>query len=209
MRLLPCGDRAILVELDSAAERRALDAHLARGRLPGIAEHVPAATTVLLRLTADADPARIAAAAGRLDLTGSHHDSGTGEHVVVPVRYDGTDLESLAGRLGVSTEELVAWHTATPWTVDFAGFAPGFGYLHRDPTGSPLDDVEIPRLDSPRKRIVAGSVALAGRWSAVYPSDSPGGWQLIGRTDLAVWDGRREPPALMRPGVRVRFEVAR
>jgi KipI family sensor histidine kinase inhibitor len=96
---------------------------------------------------------------------------------------------------------VVARHTGSEWTVAFAGFAPGFGYLTG---GDPR--LEVPRRETPRTRIPAGSVGLAGRFAGVYPHDSPGGWQLIGSTTLRVWDLDRDPPALLAPGVRVRFE---
>ena len=115
--------------------------------------------------------------------------------------YDGEDLAEVAEHLGVSSDELVRRHQAATWTVAFTGYAPGFGYLVGD------DDLfEVPRRPSPRTRIPAGSVALAGRFSGVYPRESPGGWQLIGRTDARMWDLDREPPALLQPGATVRFE---
>jgi KipI family sensor histidine kinase inhibitor len=103
----------------------------------------------------------------------------------------------------VDADEVVRRHTGTEWTVAFCGFAPGFGYL--TPDGEPWD---VPRRDSPRTRVPAGAVALAGGFSGVYPRESPGGWQLIGRTDVAVFDVARDPAALLRPGVRVRFGAA-
>ena len=109
--------------------------------------------------------------------------------MTIPVRYDGQDLDEVAQLLGVDADELVARHQAATWTVAFTGFAPGFGYLVGD---DPLFDV--PRRPSPRTRIPAGSVALAGRFSGVYPKESPGGWQLIGRTDAAMWDLSRPQP---------------
>jgi len=120
------------------------------------------------------------------------------------VRYDGPDLDDVATHLGITRSEVVARHTGQVWTVEFAGFAPGFAYL----TGSE-GDLEVPRRHSPRTRIPAGSVGLAGPYSGVYPRPSPGGWQLIGRTDVTLWDAERDPPALLTPGRRVRFvEVA-
>lgn len=212
MRLLLCGERAVLVDLAGEAERRSFDAALRAARASGdfaqVLEQVPAARTVLLKLDRPADVPSLDAALRTLALTSTADEPGP-EELIVPVHYDGTDLTTLAAHLDVTSDDLISWHTAAPWTVDFAGFSPGFGYLVREPVGSPLDEVEFPRLDSPRTRIPAGSVAVAGRWSAVYPSATPGGWQLIGHTDLAIWDVTRDPPALFRPGVRVRFEAAR
>jgi KipI family sensor histidine kinase inhibitor len=116
------------------------------------------------------------------------------------VHYDGEDLEELAGLLHLAPDELVHRHTGTEWTVAFGGFAPGFGYLTQ-----PGGQWDVPRRSTPRTRVPAGSVALAGEFSGVYPRESPGGWQLIGRTDVAVFDLDRDPAALLRPGVRIRF----
>jgi KipI family sensor histidine kinase inhibitor len=123
--------------------------------------------------------------------------------VRIPVVYDGPDLADVADLLGFSAEEVVARHTGAPWTVAFTGFAPGFGYLTG---GDPVFDV--PRRESPRTRVPAGSVGLAGRFSGVYPTDSPGGWQLIGRTGERMWDLDRAEPALLVPGATVTFEAA-
>jgi KipI family sensor histidine kinase inhibitor len=105
--------------------------------------------------------------------------------------------------LGLRESEVVDWHVSTSWLVAFCGFAPGFGYLvpDRDPNAAR----QVPRRDTPRTKVPAGSVGLAGEFTAVYPRETPGGWQLIGRTELAVFDVDADPPALLRPGVRVRF----
>ncbi|WP_162794848.1 5-oxoprolinase subunit B family protein, partial [Nonomuraea lactucae] len=123
--------------------------------------------------------------------------------VEIPVVYDGADLADVAALSGLSEREVVAAHTGTPWTVAFCGFAPGFGYLVG---GDPR--LVVPRRAESRVRVPAGSVALAAEFSAVYPRESPGGWQLIGRTRVAVWDLAADPPALLRPGIRVRFTEA-
>ena len=128
----------------------------------------------------------------------------TGGGVVeLPVHYDGADLAELAELLALTPEELVRRHTAAEWTVAFCGFAPGFGYLTQ-----PGTDWDVPRRATPRTRVPPGSVGLAGEFSGVYPRESPGGWQLIGRTDVAVFDLDRDPPALLRPGTQVRFVAA-
>jgi KipI family sensor histidine kinase inhibitor len=126
-------------------------------------------------------------------------DAGT---VEIPVRYDGPDLAEVATLTGLRPEEVIALHTGSRWTVAFAGFAPGFGYLTG---GDPR--LDVPRRDSPRTRIPAGSVGLAGRFSGVYPSESPGGWQLIGSTTERMWDLDRPEPALLVPGVEVIFKA--
>ena len=118
----------------------------------------------------------------------------------MPTTYDGPDLDQVAEAWSMSTEDVVRTHQDTEFVVAFCGFAPGFGYC----TGLP-GDLAVPRRSSPRSRVEPGSVGLAGEYTAVYPSASPGGWQLIGRTDLRVWDASREPPALFTAGTRVRF----
>lgn len=197
MRILTASDGALLVEADDLEQ--AMRLNLAWDGVPGVVERIPGARTVLVRY----DPLRTTAAALAGVLAATEVDAAelpdAGE-VEVPVRYDGEDLDETATLLGVSAEELVARHLAADWRVAFSGFAPGFGYAVSDDA---LFDV--PRRSSPRTRVPAGSVALAGAFSGVYPRESPGGWQLIGRTDLAMWDIDRDPPALFAPGRRVRF----
>ena len=200
MRVLPAGDLAVLLDLPDAASRRAVDAALRADPPEGLVDQVPAATTVLLRF---ADRGRLRAALGRL----SGLEAGTApasdeepEPLIVPTVYDGSDLSALAAHLGMSTDGLVAWHTGQVFSVEFGGFLPGFAYLGAEGTA-----LEVPRRHSPRTRIPAGAVGLAGGWTGIYPRPSPGGWQLIGRTDLPVWDVHRDPPALLTPGRRVRF----
>jgi KipI family sensor histidine kinase inhibitor len=122
--------------------------------------------------------------------------------VVIDVVYDGVDLAAVAGHLGMTVEEVVDAHTRTPWRVGFCGFAPGFAYLI---DGDPR--LSVPRRAEPRSRVPAGSVGLAGAFSGVYPRDSPGGWQLIGRTDAVLWDINRAQPALLTPGTWVQFRA--
>jgi KipI family sensor histidine kinase inhibitor len=187
VRLLPCGDAALLVELPGLDEVLGLSAALRAAPPPGVEEVVPAARTVLVRCAPGALDA-VAPATVPVD------------ELEVPVVYDGADLDDAAGLLGWDGPELVRRHTGTTWTVAFCGFAPGFGYLVAD-GGWP----QVPRRSSPRTRVPPGSVALAAEFSGVYPRESPGGWQLVGRTSLPVLDLDRDPPALLRPGVRVRF----
>jgi KipI family sensor histidine kinase inhibitor len=120
----------------------------------------------------------------------------------VPVRYDGADLAEVAALWGCDVAEVVRRHTGDRWTVAFCGFAPGFGYLVADEGGHHWD---VPRRDVPRTRVPAGSVGLAGPYTGAYPRASPGGWQLVGRTTLELFDATREPPALLTPGRPVRF----
>lgn len=200
MRLLPCGERALLVELDDAEQRRRLDAVLRREPLAGVVEHVPGMQTVLVRVADPADLAPVAERLTGLDLDDPAATDADEPELVVPVTYDGDDLAEVAALLGVSEDEVVERHTGQTWRVDLVGFAPGFGYLVGERGG-----LTVPRRTSPRARIPAGAVALAGEWSGVYTSASPGGWQLIGRTELAMWDPSRPEPALLTPGRRVRF----
>ncbi|MFJ8661435.1 allophanate hydrolase subunit 1 [Streptomyces sp. NPDC093795] len=199
-RALRVGERALLVELAGGAEVEAFHAELLRrraaGTLPAVREIVPAARTVLL--DGVADPDRLAA-----ELTGwevGPSPARVGAAIEIPVRYDGPDLAEVAALWGVSVEAAVRIHTAAEFRVAFCGFAPGFGYL----TG--LDErYGVPRRATPRTAVPAGSVALAGPYTGVYPRSSPGGWQLIGTTDAVLWDTGREPAALLAPGARVRF----
>jgi len=202
MRVLPSGSTALLVELADLDAVLALYAALAEQPPDGVVDIVPAARTVLLV----ADPARtsLSAVADAVRATRPRPGARTGDEVVeLPVHYDGEDLEELAGLLDLSPEELVRRHTGNEWIVAFGGFAPGFGYLTQ-----PGGQWDVPRRSTPRTKVPPGSVALAGEFSGVYPRESPGGWQLIGRTDVAVFDLDRDPPALLRPGVRVRFVEA-
>ncbi|GGQ56586.1 allophanate hydrolase [Couchioplanes caeruleus subsp. azureus] len=189
----------MLAEVDDLDAALALYVALRDAALPGVVDLVPAARTVLIRLDpAVTSPAAVREAAAALrPAAGGRAAAGA---VEIPVVYDGPDLAEVAGHLGITAAEVVARHTGTRWTVAFSGFAPGFGYLTAD---DPLPDV--PRRSSPRTRIPAGSVGLAGRFSGVYPHDSPGGWQLIGRTTERMWDLSRPEPALLVPGVRVTF----
>ncbi|MBA8793320.1 allophanate hydrolase subunit 1 [Friedmanniella endophytica] len=217
-RLLPCGDEAVLVECADLADARAVLAALERtGPAPAgggpVAEVVPGARTLLLRLrTGIDDPAVAALTARLLTAPATPDDAGgpgrgaaptaVGAPVEIPVRYDGEDLAAVAALLGVDPAEVVRRHTGTVWTVAFGGFAPGFGYLVPQTSGGHLT---VPRRDSPRTAVPAGAVGLAGSYSGVYPRSGPGGWQLIGRTDLVLFDPDADPPALLRPGARVRF----
>ena len=126
-----------------------------------------------------------------------------GDLVEIPVRYDGEDLDEVAQLTGLDPSEVVRRHTAPTYTVAFLGFSPGFPYLvGLDPA------LEVPRLDTPRTSIPAGSVGLAGTQTGIYPTASPGGWRLIGRTEATLFDPARDPPSRLAPGGRLRFTVA-
>lgn len=199
LRLLPAGTGLLMVELDDLTATLALMDRLIETPLGGVTELVPAARTVMIAydplLT---DRMTIAAALARMDLTGPKPREG--REIEIPVTYDGADLGDVAAHLGWSVNTLIRRHTEATYTVAFTGFAPGFAYMVSD---DPAFDV--PRRPSPRTRIPAGAVAIAGRFGGIYPSDSPGGWQLLGITPLRLWDTHREPPALLQPGDRVRF----
>ena len=203
-RFLPTGDRALLVEVDSLDAVLALHAALQHGRPGGVIDLVPAARTVLITL--DPDQLTLSAARRWVERAAASPPADTAETVtdpvVIPVRYDGPDLETSAAALGLHSAELVARHTAAVWRVAFSGFAPGFGYLVS--ADWPYD---VPRLASPRTRVPAGSVGLAGEFSGVYPRSSPGGWQLIGTTEAVLWNSDAASPALLVPGGTVRFEA--
>ena len=196
--MLPCGDRALLVELPVDGDVRGLAAALTRRPLPGQVELVPAARTVLVRL--DREPTERDLAVLRRLRPLPVAETGAPAEVVLDVVFDGPDLEEAAALTGRGAGELVRVLTTTRLTVAFAGFAPGFGYL----TGLPAD-VHVPRRATPRTRVPAGSVGLAGPYAGVYPRASPGGWQLVGRTAAVLFDVERDPPALLAPGTPVRL----
>jgi KipI family sensor histidine kinase inhibitor len=199
MRLLPSGSTALLVELEDLEGVLALYAALVENQPAGVLDVVPAGRTVLV--VTDPAVTTLAAVAEAVRTTKPRDGvRAMDELVEIPVRYDGEDLDDAAELIGCDRAELVRRHTAEEWTVAFCGFAPGFAYLT-----SPAWPYDVARRGPPRTKVPPGSVALAGEFSGVYPRESPGGWQLIGRTEVAVFDLSREQPALLRPGIRVRF----
>ncbi|MBB4916300.1 5-oxoprolinase subunit B family protein [Streptosporangium saharense] len=198
------GEHALLVETGSLDVSHRLDALLRAHRPPGVAEIVPGPETVLVSAPG-ADPSRLLPELARLLGTAAAHagqELPGAPAVTVPVVYDGADLREVADLTGLSPTEVVERHTGRELVVGWLGFAPGFAYL----TG--LDPaLHVPRLATPRTSVPAGSVAVAGPYSAVYPSASPGGWRLLGRSPMTVWDVAADPPALLTPGTRVRFEA--
>jgi KipI family sensor histidine kinase inhibitor len=199
VRLLAYGDAALLLDLEEPADVLAWRAALARDPPAGTVDIVPAARTVLLRFDPDRTTAARVAAAVR-GMRPAAVRQYRGDLVEIPVRYDGADLDEVGRITGLGPAGVVAAHTAAEWTVAFCGFAPGFGYLVADTTR-----LRVPRRAEARVRVPAGAVGLAGEYSGVYPRSSPGGWQLIGSTDRRIWNPQARPPALLRPGVRVRF----
>jgi KipI family sensor histidine kinase inhibitor len=200
-RVLPMGQSALLLEVASLDDVLSLHSALARARADGVVDLVPAARTVLVRV----DPRRLGLAAARAWAlqTAAGAAAGalpSGALVEIDVVYDGVDLEQTAALLGVGADELAHRHSAAQWRVAFTGFAPGFGYLVSDDW--PFD---VPRLPSPRTRVPAGAVGLAGAFSGAYPRETPGGWRLIGTTAARLFDPDAASPALLAPGTRVRF----
>ena len=191
------GEYGVLLELaDNAAAVRVARRLLSE---PGLVDVVPGHRTVLV--TWDGEPPEVielAEAALRDDQAPP-----TGASVEIPVRYDGPDLEEVAGLTALSPEEVAARHLRAEYVVGFLGFAPGFAYL----LGGD-ERLGVERRAEPRERVPAGSVGLAGPYSGIYPRESPGGWQLIGSTTAVLFDATRDSPALLSPGDRVRFVPA-
>ncbi|WP_307446421.1 MULTISPECIES: urea amidolyase family protein [Microbacterium] len=200
MRLLPFGDRAVLAEVADLAAVLELHAALAAAPPDGVDDLVPAARTVLVAF----DPSRLSRDAVHAWILFCDQQGPDavlpGPLIEVPVRYDGADLDSTAETLGIPVAELVRRHAAAEWTVAFTGFAPGFAYLV-----SPDWPYEVPRLASPRTRVPAGALGVAGEFSGAYPRQTPGGWRLIGSTDVVLFDPDAADPVLLPPRARVRF----
>jgi KipI family sensor histidine kinase inhibitor len=202
MRVLRTGRAALLIECDAPTDVPAWYRSLLQRRATGALhadEIVPAAQTVLL--DGVTDPARVAAELRTLRITPAAELDPTAAGLVeIPTVYDGPDLDDVARLWHTDRAGVLAVHTGTLFTVAFCGFAPGFAYL----TGLP-ERYHVPRRDSPRPRLAAGTVALAGEFGAVYPNASPGGWQCIGHTEIRLFDLDADPPTLLVPGTRVRF----
>ena len=211
----PFGDTAVLVSFREAIDPAVNDrVHALTRRIRRLAASddpfgspVPAYSSVLVPF----DPLRVDAdeAVDHVRVLASSDDDRTVEGaepnrtIELPTRYGGDagpDIDEVAGWAGLTTSDVVELHASVPYRVYMLGFAPGFAYLGRVPAA-----IATPRRDSPRARVVAGSVGIAGEQTGVYPFESPGGWQLIGRTDAVLWDVRRDPPALLAPGDTVRF----
>lgn len=207
--IAPLGESALLVTLGDRVDREiaarvhALTAALHAARIPGIHDIVPAYASLAVyfdrtrtsRAVVEDALAPVVAAAMREPAA----LGGTGL-LEIPTRYDGADLDEVARATGLDAAEVVARHAARTYVVYALGFAPGFAYLgDLDPA------LVLPRRAAPRTRVPAGSVAIAGAQTAVYPSATPGGWHLVGTTSLAMFDPQRDPPALLAAGDQVRF----
>jgi KipI family sensor histidine kinase inhibitor len=209
-RLEALGDSALLLTLTNVASPEASAqvtwlADAIRGlQLPDIRDVVPAYCAVAVFLGPDADPTPTKAALREL-LRAVPPETPRDESVrpvrVIPVVYDGPDLADVAASAGLSTAEVIRRHSARTYQAYFLGFMPGFAYL------GPIDEaLVLPRRSEPRRRVPAGSVAIAGAQTGIYPIETPGGWHLLGRTDVTLFDSSRQPPSLIAAGDLVRFE---
>jgi KipI family sensor histidine kinase inhibitor len=205
------GDQALLLEFDSTAEVLAWNDALREAELLGVLDIVPASRTVLIKLDGPRYQAPTRQRLAKLHVSAEALSEVSTPpkraDITIDVVYDGADLDEVARLTGLTTEQVVAAHTGTLWRVGFGGFAPGFAYL----IGGD-ERLNVPRQSEPRTKVPAGSVALAGEFSGVYPRESPGGWQLIGRISentAELWDVDRDPPALLQPGMWVQFREVR
>ena len=209
----PLGDRALLIGVEDAAAGRTLDAALRRnladaGRTAADIDVVVGAATVLVSVplrVAELDPVRAAVARSLAEVGAA--DAGApsaGRLVTMPCVFDGPDLDEVARLTGCSPDAVVAQLTAGPLSVGVMGFSPGFAYLE----GLPERLQAVPRRARPRPVVAAGSVALANGYAAVYPTASPGGWQLVGRTGFPLFSPHEAPYAVLAPGDRVHFTLA-
>ena len=203
LRVLDYGDHALLLEFESTAEVLAWTAALREADLLGVTDIVPASRTVMVKV----DGARYLPATRQriteLRVVPDDDDVAPGSaDVVIDVVYDGTDLDEVGRLTGLGAADVVAVHTGALRRVAFGGSVPGFACLVG---GDPR--LNVPRRDEPRTRVPAGSIGLAHEFSGVYPRETPGGWQLIGRTSAALWDIDRADPVLLTPGVTVEFRV--
>lgn len=204
------GDAALTVRvqadmpLDANAGVHRLARRLERAGVAGVRDIVPGMRELVIHV----DPLRcdvgaVDRALHTADDGGA--DPGAGALLEVPVRYGGAagpDLAEVAANCGLTPEEVCGRHAAAEYVVCFLGFLPGFAYL------GPLDGVlQLPRRATPRPRVPPGSVAIAGEYTGIYPWESPGGWHIIGRTDVSLFDLHAVPPARLLPGMRVRFGV--
>ncbi|MFV0452995.1 MAG: 5-oxoprolinase subunit B family protein [Propioniciclava sp.] len=206
VRCLPCGERAVLIEVNDLASVLSLAAAVGE-MLPGsgwataVLDVVPAARTLLVTVAASAAlPAVTGWLEGVAEGCSVTQQPPLAQVVTLPVRYDGPDLDDVARHTGLTSAEVIAAHTSQTWRAAFGGFAPGFVYLVGEDSR-----LHVPRRATPRTGVPAGSVALAGDYAGVYPQRSPGGWQILGTTAAVLWDATRQPPALIAPGTGVRF----
>ncbi len=199
----PFGEAALLVELPSSDLAQALAESVRDDPPPGLIDVVPGLASLLVELDPLlGDPEQVSTdLEGR--IAGLRPLRQSGRLHTIPVTYDGPDLDAVAELTGLTASEVVARHASAELRVLFCGFAPGFAYL-----GDLPSELRVERLATPRTRTPAGSVAIAGSMSGIYPADLPGGWRVIGRTEVTLFDPSSDRPALLEPGDRVRFEPA-
>lgn len=200
------GDRALMLQCGCTAEVLAWVDALSAARLPGLLDIVPAARTVLVKLDNPRLQGVTRQRLRRMRVTAPDASvvapADRRADAVIDVVYDGPDLAEVAEVTGLTTAQVIHAHTSALWRVGFSGFAPGFAYLVDGDAR-----LRVPRRPEPRSSVPAGSVGLAGEFSAVYPRQSPGGWQLIGHTDAVLWDLGRPDPALLTRGMWVQFRA--
>ncbi|MGZ4526420.1 MAG: 5-oxoprolinase subunit B family protein [Mycobacterium sp.] len=197
------GDSALMLQCGSTAEVLAWAAQLRAAALPGVVDVVPAARTVLVKLDGPRFQGVIRQRLRKMRVTAEEVAAPDRRaDVVIDVVYDGPDLAEVASHTGLTIAQVIDAHTGSLWRVGFSGFAPGFAYLVDGDAR-----LRVPRHSEPRTSVPAGSVGLAGEFSAMYPRQSPGGWQLIGRTDAVLWDLDRPAPALLTQGIWVQFRA--
>jgi KipI family sensor histidine kinase inhibitor len=199
LAVAPAGDHAFLVEVGDNRRVHVLAAAVRDRYGAGIEEVVPGEETLLL-CWRDRPPAPADLVDDLRELDLAPPPDQQLQTLTIPVRYDGPDLEAVAAAADLGVDRLIEVHSQPEYLVAFMGFAPGFAYM----TG--LDPrLELPRRDEPRTRVPAGSLAIASTYTAVYPTRAPGGWHLIGSTDVVLFDPDRDPPALLAAGARVVF----
>lgn len=197
----PLGDAAVRCVVDDLAEAHALHAALMGAGLPGVVNVVPTWRCVVVMLDAPDHRAGVLEFVSALDVA-SLPDAPARRHEL-PIFYDGADLADVARQCGMTPAEVAAAHSAADYVVAFLGFAPGFPYL----AGLP-EALAVARKETPRQQVPAGAVGIADRVTGIYPAASPGGWQIVGRVEVRLWDEHATPPALLAPGDHVRFAPA-
>jgi KipI family sensor histidine kinase inhibitor len=203
LRVLDYGDHALLLECQSTAEVLAWADALREADLRDVTDIVPASRTVMVKVD---DPRNLLTTRQRIEKLRALPKDIAADDVdtVIDVVYDGADLDEVGRITGLGAQGVIEAHTSARWRVAFGGFVPGFAYLVGGDSR-----LNVPRREEPRTKVPAGSVALAGEFSGVYPRESPGGWQLIGHTDEVLWDIDRADPASLTAGMTVQFRSAK
>ena len=205
--IIPLGEHALIVRLSDSLDAetnshaRAIADAVELAKLTGIVDVVPANSSVGIYMDGSAEPQKTRTAIDKIisELRAPERTTPSRTHEI-PVSYDGPDLESVAMQCRLSVQAVIEIHAEREYQVFAIGFAPGFGYL-----GELDERISVPRRAEPRTRVPAGSVAIANRQTAIYPLDTPGGWNLIGKTVTRIFDIDRESPSLFKVGDRVRF----